>query len=114
MAVNRRPASSESVLKSVMVERAAETKATIDAQQREAKQNSRTEHEHGGREAPPYAGTRVTIGAIEVRTVVRQAAPQPASIAQAQSAVHSTARNPGSQAGSLARGLGWRFGLVQG
>ncbi len=112
-AVNRRPASSESVLKSVVVERMAETKAAVAGQQREAKQNSRTEHEHG-RQAPPGAGTRVTIGAIEVRTVVRQAAPQPASITQAQSPVHSTGRNPGSPAGPLARGLGWPFGFVQG
>jgi hypothetical protein len=113
-AVNRRPASSESVLKSMVVERVADTKAAIGAQQREAKQNSSAGHEHGGREAPPSAGTRVTIGAIEVRTVVRQAATQLASITQAQTPVPATGRNPGSPTGSLARGLGWRFGLVQG
>lgn len=58
------------------------------------------------------SGTRVTIGTVEVRTVLRQQAPSLAPVAAPQPMPAD--RTTGSNAGPLARGLGWRFGLVQG
>jgi hypothetical protein len=58
------------------------------------------------------SGTRVRIGTVEVRTVVRQQTPAPAPLTAPQAVAASPAR--ASTTGPLARGLGWRFGLVQG
>ena len=57
-------------------------------------------------------GTRVRIGTVEVRTVLRQQAPAPAPAVAPQPL--PAGRSSSSNAGPLARGLGWRFGLVQG
>lgn len=56
------------------------------------------------------SGTRVRIGTVEVRTIVRPQAPPPPMAPQAVAASQARA----STTGPLARGLGWRFGLVQG
>jgi hypothetical protein len=57
------------------------------------------------------SGTRVRIGTVEVRTVLRQQAPAPTPAVVPQPL---PSRPSSSNAGPLTRGLGWRFGLVQG
>lgn len=60
-------------------------------------------------------GTRVHIGAVEVRSVVSQPAPMPVQAPQQPAAETAVGRSTsGRTAEPLARPLAWSFGLVQG
>ncbi len=61
-------------------------------------------------------GTTVRIGTVEVRTVVRMPEAAPAAMPQPTVRMEpaAAASASGAAATSLSRGLGWRYGLVQG
>jgi hypothetical protein len=103
---------SDANLNSVVVKHASETTTAFETQSRDAKQSGEGEWTRNTRQEAKREGVRVSIGSIEVRAVVRQAAPQvvaaPAAPSQAASRTHAAAVGP------LTRGLGWGFGLVQG